>query len=286
MDLPDLNAYFRRIGYSGPHETTLETLRALHLHHPLSIPFENLDPLLRRPVRLDLRSLERKLVREERGGYCFEQNLLFGHVLRHLGFRITCLAARVLWNVPAGALRPRGHMLLQIELDGDAPSAKRGPSGAGAYIADVGFGGLTLTAPLHLAPDIEQTTPRGTFRLLAADGHFVLQAKVRSDWQSLYRFDLQPQFEVDYEVSSWYVSTHPASVFVNNLMAARTTRTGRLGLFNNLLSVHDRNGDTEQRTLTTPAQMRSVLETDFGVRLPDEPLLDSTLAAIVSGTLR
>src|SRR4051812_46583237 len=107
----DLDAYFRRIGYSGAGTATLDTLRAILVRHPEAIPFENLDPLLRWPVRLDIGSLQQKLVRDGRGGYCFEQNLLLGHALSDLGFQVTGLAARVLWIAPEGAVTPRGHML-------------------------------------------------------------------------------------------------------------------------------------------------------------------------------
>src|SRR5688572_5787925 len=96
----DLDAYFERIGHRGPRPATLDTLAAIHALHPAAIPFENLDPFLGRPVRLDLPSLERKLVDERRGGYCFEHNLLLAAVLRRLGFAVTGLAARVLWNQP------------------------------------------------------------------------------------------------------------------------------------------------------------------------------------------
>jgi N-hydroxyarylamine O-acetyltransferase len=140
----DLAAYFERIGYSGPSEPTLVLLRELHLRHTEHIAFENLDPLLGWPVRLDPASLEQKMVREKRGGYCFEQNGLFLHVLRELGFRVTGLAARVLWNQPETAETARSHMLLRIDLDEQS------------YIADVGFGVLTLTEPLLLEPRLEQ----------------------------------------------------------------------------------------------------------------------------------
>ena len=33
-DAPDLDAYFRRIGYDGPREPTLAVLRELHALHP------------------------------------------------------------------------------------------------------------------------------------------------------------------------------------------------------------------------------------------------------------
>src|SRR5688572_5587915 len=162
----DVDAYCARIGYAGPRSVSLDTLAAMHLQHPQAIPFENLNPLLRWPVRLDAPSLQQKLVRDGRGGYCYEHNLLLSHVLRQLGFRLTWLAGRVLWNVPEGTVRPRSHMLLLIELDDLR------------YVADVGFGGGTLTAPLRLEVDIEQRTPHEPFRLIASGEGFVMQVGI------------------------------------------------------------------------------------------------------------
>ena len=111
----DLGAYFRRIGFEGDRVPTPDVLRAVHLRHALAIPFENLDPLLGRPVRLDPPDLERKLVRGGRGGYCYEHNLLLRHALEGRGFRVAGLAARVLWNRPDAAAPARTHMLLRVE---------------------------------------------------------------------------------------------------------------------------------------------------------------------------
>ncbi|MGC2223788.1 MAG: arylamine N-acetyltransferase [Methylocella sp.] len=99
----------------GGRTPTLETLETVIARHTETIPFENLNPLLRWPVRLDPASLEEKMVRGGRGGYCFEQNLLLKNVLNALGYRVTGLAPRVLWNAPEGAITPRGHMLLRVD---------------------------------------------------------------------------------------------------------------------------------------------------------------------------
>jgi N-hydroxyarylamine O-acetyltransferase len=262
-DSVDIEAYLRRIGCSGPVGPTLETLRAIHVRHPQAIAFENLDPFLARPVRLDLASLEQKLVRNGRGGWCFEHNLLLAAVLRTLGFSVTGLAARVLWNAPEGSVRPRGHMLLKVDVDG------------AAWLADVGFGALTLTAPLLFETGIEQPTPHEPFRLAEADGQFVLQALVRAAWRPLYRFDLQPQHQVDYEVSNWFLSTHPASHFLNGLMAARTAEGRRFALADRRLSSHSLRGGTEQRELANVAELRSALEEIFDIRVPAGPQVDA-----------
>lgn len=264
----DVDAYFRRIGLPGARAPTLDTLRAIHARHPQAVPFENLDPFLRRPVKLDLAALERKLIRERRGGYCFEHNLLLAAVLSAVGFRVTGLAARVAWNAPEGALRPRGHMLLRIDL------------GDETYVADVGFGGLTLTAPLRLAAEVEQPTPHETFRLLEAAGQYVMQALVRGEWRALYRFDLQPQLLPDYEVTSWYLSNHPESPFVNGVMVARAAAGRRYALAGRRLSIHPLQGPTEQRDLDGVADLRRTLEETFALRVPAGAEVDARLAQL------
>ena len=265
----DVDAYFERIGYDGPLAVSLDTLAGIHLRHALTIPFENLNPLLRRPVRLDAQSIEQKLVRDRRGGYCFEHNLLLKHVLERLGFRTTGLAARVRWNVPEGTVTPRGHMLLLVDIDNRS------------YVADVGFGGLTLTGPMRLEADTEQSTPHEPFRLIRPDLTYVMQAKIGATWKTLYQFDLQEQFLADYEVTNWYLSNNPASHFVTGLIAARPDVDRRHGLRGNELTVHHLGGSTERRLLPTTDAIRSVLVDTFGLRLPDIPELDAALEGVI-----
>jgi N-hydroxyarylamine O-acetyltransferase len=269
---PDLDAYFRRIGYTGHATVDLNTLTALVRHHTRTIAFENLNPVLRWPVQLDLESLQHKLVRDGRGGYCFEQNLLMAHVLQALGFEVTKLAARVRWNVPDGIITARGHMLMRVDLD-EQP-----------YIVDVGFGGLTLTGVLRIEPDLEQHTPHEPFRLTAAgNGTFLMQAKIHNQWQSLYSFDLQEQYLPDYQVTSWYLSNHPDSHFIKDLIVARPDRDRRFALHNNELAIHYLNGHSKRRRLTTVIELREVLTENFRITLPDGPDLDTTLQRFIVG---
>jgi N-hydroxyarylamine O-acetyltransferase len=268
----DLDAYLNRIGYSGPATPTLDTLAAIHYLHPRAIAFENLNPLLGWPVSLDTESLLAKLVSGGRGGYCFEHNLLLSACLTRLGFRVTWLAARVLLNRPEGAAAPRSHMVLLVEVDGRQ------------YIADVGFGGLTLTAPLRFEFAVVQTTPHEPFRLTRGDGALIAQAEISGAWRSLYKFDLQAQVLPDYEVSSWYLSHHPASPFVTTLMAARPDRDRRYALRNNELAIHHLAGGTDRRLLTSAGELRTALEELFLLTLPDSPDLDAALRRVSSAS--
>jgi N-hydroxyarylamine O-acetyltransferase len=254
----DLDAYFARIGYGGPRQPTLAVLRALQVLHPHAIPYENLSPLMGEPVSLDLQAIQAKLVGDGRGGYCFEQNHLFMAVLEALGFQVTPLAARVLWNLPDDAPpRPRTHMLLLVALP------------EGRHIADVGFGGVMLTGPLRLEPGAVQDTPHDRYRLLPlAPDAYELQAQLGGAWRPLHRFDLTPQVPADYEMMNWYCATHPASRFVFSLMAARTGPQGRVTLANTRLTVRRTGEPPVERMLESMEQLKAVLTGDFGLALP------------------
>lgn len=267
----DLAAYAARVGAAGPLEPSLETLRTLHRLHPVAIPFENLTTLLGESPSLDVPSLERKLVRSGRGGYCFEHNRLFGAVLETLGFTVTGLAARVLWERDPGTVIPRTHMLLAVDVGGER------------YIADVGFGGLTLTAPLVLVPEVEQATPHETFRLRRHDGGFVLEVQVRNEWRPLYWFDETIHLPIDFEVLNHFVATHPSSPFRSMLVCARALPDRRLALRNGRFTVRRFGGDAESRELQSVAALRRVLGDDFGIALPEESILDDVLEQVLTG---
>lgn len=254
----DLDAYRARIGDTGPRTPTLATLERIHAHHATTLAFENIDPLLGNAPALDIESLQAKLVRQRRGGYCFEQNTLLAAALAALGFTITPLAARVRWMVPPD--RPEGsrsHMLLRIDLRDE-----------GSFLADVGSGGMLMGAPLRFVRDIEQRTPYGTFRLTGTDQVLTLQARLPNGWQDMYRFTLEPQLPIDYVVANWYTATHPRSMFRGNLVVQRLTPAARHTLFNTRLTTRDHAGNATDRTLATARELDEILETVFDITLP------------------
>ena len=265
----DLGAYFARVGFDAPASPTLETLAALHERHAEAIPFENLSPFLGEPVRLDCAALQEKLVARERGGWCFEHNLLFAQVLEAIGFPVRRLAARVRWNVPPGVVTSRSHMLMQVMVAGEP------------WIADVGFGGQTLTAPLRLVAGVEQPTPHETYRLTPEDGGFVLEARMPEGWRALYFFEMHEQQLADYEVSNWYLANHPQSQFVTGIVAARAAPDRRHALRNARYAVHHRDGRTERRVIASVEEFRKVLEEELRIPLPDSPRLAEGLARLV-----
>jgi N-hydroxyarylamine O-acetyltransferase len=201
----DLDAYLERIGYRGPVEPTRVVLDELHLGHVTRIPFENLDILLGLPIRLDLESLQRKLVQARRGGYCFEHNTLFAAALEQIGFGVTRLAARVRFGTRG--VTARTHMTLRVEADGEA------------RLADVGFGGGSILRSMPIEPGRDVDQSGWGFRLVDDGDYRVLQARRPGGWVDLYAFTFEPQHAVDYELANHYTSTHPSSPFTRTLTA-------------------------------------------------------------------
>jgi N-hydroxyarylamine O-acetyltransferase len=249
----DLDAYLTRIAYDGRRDPILEALEEIHLAHAAHIPFENLDILLGRPIRLDLDCLQAKLVKGKRGGYCFEQNTLFAAALEQIGFPVTRLAARV--RLDANRLLPRTHMLLKVEVDGTA------------WLADVGFGGNGLLKPLPLTSG--QVTQHFTwsYRVVEENDLRVLQSLDTGRWQDMYCFTLEPQHPVDFEMANHFTSTHPSSRFVQTLTAQLPTPEARYILRGRELSVLKREGATT-RVLAGDDELLAVLAEVFGLTFP------------------
>jgi N-hydroxyarylamine O-acetyltransferase len=266
----DLNGYFKRIDYGETPQADLTTLKVLHRLHTHAIPFENISPFLGEEVSLDPSSLFHKLVEEQRGGYCFEQNALFSEVLLNLGFQVKGLAARVVWNRSEEAPSARSHMLLLIRIDQKE------------FIADVGFGGITLTSPLEFINNKEQKTTHEYFRIREEKDFFKLQVKILNEWKSLYTFDLQEQFGVDYEISNFYVSQCSSSLFRNNLIAARPFDSGRYALRNTTFTIHHLNGKSESTHLNTVNEIRKILTEKFFIKLPENENLETRLKRLLN----
>lgn len=260
-DEANLDAYLRRINYAGSIAPTLETLQAIIRLHPQHIPFENLNPLMDLPVRLQLSDIEQKLLVERRGGYCFEHNLLLKAVLESMDYAVTPLAAGVLWGQPPDHVpQTLSHMLLVVDVGGQP------------YLADVGFGGSTPTAPLRLKEDIEQETPHGRYRLLGGYPKWRLENEIGGAWEPLYEFTLTPRTLDDYVT----MNDGTMAFFRSFLTAARVDGSRRLALRNARFNIHE-NGETTTRMLTNLLEIRDVLTNQFGIQLPETDKLDPAL---------
>jgi N-hydroxyarylamine O-acetyltransferase len=249
----DLDAYFERIGWRGEARPRLEVLAGLLDAHMLRVPFENLDVLLGRGVRIDLESVQAKLVGARRGGYCFEHATLFFAVLEVIGFRPLRHAARVVLFAPRAASM-RTHMFLCVPLP------------EGRFVVDPGFGALVPRLPLAL---IEGVNPRpiGATHWLARDGAFWALRTTRDGGEvDVWLSTLEEENPADFEVANHYTATHPASPFVNRIMLRAFTAGGAVTVMNRDVTLwHGNSGQTSQ--LADRGALRELLRADFGFDL-------------------
>ena len=267
--LTDLALYLRRLGFGAPPAPTLETLRQLQLRHTGVFPFENLTTLSGEPVLIDLPSVEKKVLHEGRGGYCYELNNLYLALLQSLGFEARGISGRVVMGQPEGAWTARTHRLSLVTLDG------------ARYISDVGFGGMVPTAPLLLDTADEQPTPHESYRIEQHVDGYTLSARVADEWRAMYIFDLQRQEDIDYAVGNWYVSTHPESTFARQLMVARTGEGWRRTLNNGSFAIHRLGRDSERRQVADVQALIDLLESEFDIRVPPQATLVRTLERLI-----
>ncbi|MEO8133329.1 MAG: arylamine N-acetyltransferase [Betaproteobacteria bacterium] len=252
-----LDAYLERIQWGGPVAPTFATLAALLRAHMTRIPFENLDVLLGRPVRLDLDSLQQKLIDSRRGGYCFEHATLFAAVLVRFGFAIRTHSARVTVTAPRTEM-PRTHMLLTVALP------------EGIFIADPGFGGLAPIMPVPLVEraDAAAEDESATHWMVKSDDHWILRTRTPDKLVDCWATMLEEDYPVDFTMANHYVSTHPSSSFANRMLLRAITGEGSVSVMNRDVTV--RRGEVSETTkLADRAALRAVLAKHFGFDLPE-----------------
>jgi N-hydroxyarylamine O-acetyltransferase len=253
----NVDAYFKRIGYTGPRRASVEALHAIAQCHATSIPFENLDVLLGRGIDVSPAAVERKLVRERRGGYCFEQNHLLLLVLRALGFDVAPLSARVRWQYPRDFIPARTHLFLRVLIAGEP------------WLADVGVGGISLTSAIRLNFEGEQPTPHETRRIVREGGRFFHQVRLGEEWNDVCEFTGEEMPPIDRELANWWTSTNPNSKFRQNLMVARAGADGTRFTINNREFTHRQGAKIiERRDLATGDELLGLLARHFDLHFP------------------
>jgi N-hydroxyarylamine O-acetyltransferase len=251
----DLDAYLARIGLSGRPD-----LAQVHRAHVQAIPFENLDPRRGIPISLEPDDLQRKLVADRRGGYCFEQNLLLKAALEALGAEVEMFLARVRVGAGPGP-RPRTHLLLRVR-DGGSP-----------WHADVGFGHGTLLDPIPFGRGDEHDQSGWPYRVVEDGPELVLQSvDQRGEWVDLYGFIPEPVPLIDVFTSNWYACTYPRSPFVTGLIVSAQRPGGTresLSDWNGGLSLTVETPAGATVTDVEPSAVPELIATRFGLEVAD-----------------
>ena len=251
----DIQAYLRRINYHDPTTPTAETLRALHIAHLQTVPFENLSIHAGEPIVLEDRALFEKIVERRRGGFCYEANGLFAALLRALGFDVSMLSAEVAGKEGGSYSPPFDHMALMITLEQ-------------RWLADVGFGDSFLE-PLLLDQQTEGRQADDTFKIMQDGDYQIVMRREADEWKPNYRFTLQPYEYEAFAEMCHYHQTSPESHFTQKRICSRATETGRITL-SDMRLIETRAGQRQERTLTSQTEFDSILSERFGIVMANQ----------------
>ncbi len=255
--MTDVAAYLRRIGLAGFHaehnRNDAAALATLHRAHLETVPYENLDIQLRRPISLRPTDILDKIVRRRRGGYCYELNGGFALLLRDLGFRVRIIEAAI-QRATLGERAWGNHMALLVEADGQQ------------WLADVGLGdGFLAPLPLREGIHIQGPFPfglseqNGVWRMAHHPGGAV----------DSFEFRLTPRSLSHFTAHHIRLSTSPDSPFTRLLIAQRPGEDYTLTLHGLTLTLHAAGGAQYIRTLRHEAEFTEVLADEFNVALED-----------------
>jgi N-hydroxyarylamine O-acetyltransferase len=260
-----LKRYFEKIAYRGHNYPDLGVLAALQRSHVCSVPFENLDVQLGRPVTLATEDAYEKIVVNGRGGWCYEQNGLFGWALAEIGFDVTRVAAAVM-RQDRGDASLANHLCLLVCT----------PESPTKYLVDVGFGGSMLK-PIKLR---EAEHGQAPFRLgldKNTDGYWRF-------WENLvdgkFGFDFleEPANEAALQAKCATLQSDPSSSFVLNLVVQLRSPEQHKVLRGRVLRTASANGICK-RTLNSADEVVATLASEFGLDLPEVADLWPRIAA-------
>jgi N-hydroxyarylamine O-acetyltransferase len=255
----DTATYLKRIGYIKPVKPDVQTLHELQHAHLLAVPFENLDIAWQRPIRLDYDSLWDKIIRQRRGGFCYELNGLFAQLLKSIGYEVTHLNARV-FNSSGELGIDFDHLALLVTV----------PNAEGRWLVDVGFGD-SFNQPLNFEERGEQVQGLRAYRVDEVDGGYIVsQRNYDGSWERQYFFDLQPHtFPEEYESGCTYHQTSPKSSFTHSSIISRATADGRVSLEDGRLII-TKNGERTIRPVRDPAEYQELLKQYFDITFSKE----------------
>jgi N-hydroxyarylamine O-acetyltransferase len=247
----DIKAYLYRINYSGSLTATAATLRELQLAHLLTVPFENLSIHAGQPIILEDGALFKKIVKQRRGGFCYELNGLFAALLRGLDFNVEMLSAQVAKE--EGGFGPDfDHMTLMITLEQ-------------RWLADVGFGD-TFREPLLLDERNIQLQSERAYQIIEDDDHLILmERRSGKEWKPQYRFDLKPHTYADYLGMCHYHQTSPQSHFTQRRICSRAMPDGRVTLEENRLIMTVNDNKRQEQAVASKEEYETLLQKYFGI---------------------
>lgn len=259
-------ARVRSDGAEGDGGPAHETVALLQRAHVTTIPFETLSvtgdpygPYEGAAVDVDPARAVEKLTRRDRGGWCFELNGAFTHLLEALGADPTTLAARMLGE-DGEATPPANHRIVLLDLDGP-------------HVVDVGMGSPMLRDPLPLDGTPVTAVTGHTWRIVESgrpDADFLTQYRSPGahEWTDRYVFRTTPRESAYFAPTAEFLATAPESPFTDEPVLVRGTDAGHVRLKPTAFT-RSRRGETVTEREVDRGEWYDILETEFGVVPPD-----------------
>ncbi|XP_071345022.1 arylamine N-acetyltransferase, pineal gland isozyme NAT-10-like [Trachinotus anak] len=285
----NLEEYLKRIGFHGSYEKLdLATLKLIHEQHVMSIPFENLSIHCGERIIMDLQVIFNKIVRSSRGGWCLENNFLFGWVLREMGYNTTTLGSRV-FNSTLNDFSPlESHLINKVVIDGKA------------YITDVSFGvSSQVREPLELISGKDQPQAAGVFRLIDTGDVWVLEKTGRKpevvnpefansslinrkETKKIYCFTLVPREADHFFETNHTLQTDPSSLFTNKSIISLQTATGFRALigwtYSEVTYKPEEGVDVLDMRDIPDDEVEQILREKFNIKLQKKPKIENKKA--------
>lgn len=276
--MKSLANYLTRINVQGNDIKTSDraTLALIMESQSRSIAFENFDVVMKKHISMARSDVERKLVEESRGGYCWEQNTLLQMALEEMGYIVTPLMCRVRWGKPDDTQEPNTgftHFALKVRT-----------SDGCNYLADVGFGGSNSVEPVNLGIGQEpQDLQEDRFRVVPSKhaGFYVLELLVKDEWRPLYEWRDEKAPLVDMECSNWFSCTYPKARFTSQLFTCRIVGDERHHILDDTYVIrkgHGMDALVTNEQITDKDRLLELIDTIFGVKLVQTEGIDRYLS--------
>lgn len=247
-----IDSYLSRIGLSRSLlKMDLESLRLLQRSHLLSVPFENLDIHWGRPIVLDTTKFYDKIVKQKRGGFCYELNGLFNLLLKDIGFRTRLISACVFNGTAFGHEFDHAAIIVTV--------------GEQKYLVDVGFGDFAAE-PLSLVSDVEQQDREGVFIIRRGNSDKLEVAKRSDDgWRPQYLFSMLRRDLSEFAEMCDFQQYSPESHFTKGKVCSILTVNGRKTLTDKKFIVTT-NGIKTETEVNSAGEFDRLLNDEFGIR--------------------
>ncbi|AFM05628.1 arylamine N-acetyltransferase [Bernardetia litoralis DSM 6794] len=256
-----LDNYLRRIGYLQTPQNNLQTLNELHKKHIFAIPFEDLDIHLKKPLKIDINSLYEKIIVEKRGGFCYELNYLFYHLLKKIGFDCHIISSR-LYDKRENLGCEFDHLSIFLKIENET------------FLVDVGYGSLffePMKIPLQINKNYIRKDRDMIYQIDKIDKkkYILSESKNGKKFRKTYAFDTTPR-----EINEFYEQINhkqisEESYFVKNRICTIPTEEGRMTLLNNKF-IKTRGNERQEHTIQSDEEFYKIVQEEFDMNVLEE----------------